>query len=396
MDLLNKRNKTFEDVNEFDAELDIRTQNENSLSNDNESFINNGIKITEDFWEDLWDYISDDNITDIDYNGKDLWIRDCDNNVRKKVDISNTNINKEFIELLSLRISNAVSLELNKENPVLEAETDKLRISVIHESVAVSGRSICIRKTLPYTRISIKNAIESGYASTELLSFIINCIKCHMNIVICGGVGVGKTEAAKFFSQYINDSERVISIEDNLEWHYSQIKPKQDVVEMQVSDIFNYQDSIKACLRQNPTWMMIQEIRGEEAKDFVTALSTGVNSITTLHTDDCRKVPDRIINMVSDRIGADRMEADIYNFLDVAIMISMKIDDNGNMKRYIDQVCLFSFEGSRKNSLIVFNDGMLISKNFSPNIQHKFDRNNIKDPFKCDVIFDNLCEDFIS
>ena len=359
-----------------------------------ESF--NGIEITKDFWEDLWEYICDDDITDIDYNGKTLWLRNCHSNIRYKSDISNKNINPDFIDILSLRISNSVSQELNVENPVLEAETDKLRISVVHESVAVSGRSICIRKTLPYTRISIDSAIEETYANPELLSFIINCIKAHMNIVICGGVGVGKTECAKFFSQYINDNERVISIEDNLEWHYSQIKPKQDVIEMQVSNNFDYQDAIKACLRQNPSWMMIQEIRGEEAKDFVTALSTGVNSITTLHTDDCRKVPDRIINMVSDRIGADRMESDIFNFLDVAIMISMKVGIDGIQRRYIDQVCLFNYEGNRKNTIVVFNDGKLLSSNLPMTMLNKFNKYNIKNPFYTDELKNYASEDDIN
>ena len=315
--------------------------------------------------------------------------------VMSVTNISNKNINKEFFNQLSLRIANSVSLELNKDKPVLEAETDKLRISVVHESRAVSGRSICIRKTLPYSRISVDKAIETKYATPEELAFIINCIKAHMNIVICGAVGVGKTECAKFFSQYIDDNERVITVEDNLEWHYSQIKPDQDVVEFQVSDRFDYQDAIKACLRQNPSWMMIQEIRGEEAKDFVTALSTGVNSITTLHTDDCRKVPDRIINMVSDRIGADRMETDIYNFLDLAIMVSMKIDSDGNQRRFIDQVCLFSYEGNRKNVKIIYNDGKLVSANLSPYIINKFYKYNIEYPFYNEEVKNYLDEEKI-
>lgn len=346
----------------------------------------NGIEITEDFWGGLWNFIIDDNITDIDFNGKDLWIRDCNKNIRKKVDTEDLGINKEFIDQLTLRIANSTSLPFNKQHSVLETETKNLRISCIHESRAVSGRSICIRKTLPFSRISTKSALENKYASEELLAFIINSIKAHMNIVICGLVSVGKTECAKFFSQYINESERVISIEDNLEWHFKEIKPEQDVVEIKVSDDFSYQEAIKACLRQNPNWMMIQEIRGEEAKDFVTALSTGINSITTLHTDDVRKIPDRIINMVSDRTGADRMESDIYNFLDIAIMVSMKLDKSGNLHRYIDQVCAYSYEGNRKNCQIIFNNGQLTSKNLPPFLQKKFEKALIDDPFDYSLI----------
>lgn len=337
------------------------------------------IEVSPEFFGVLWKYIDDDCITDIDYNGSELWIRDYQNHREKVRGIS---VSPHFIRQLTQRIANSVSKEFNKQNPVLEAETERLRISIVHESVAVTGRSICIRKTLPMTRIKTKEAIQSGYISKEGLAFLRNAVKAHMNMVICGEPGVGKTEFAKFISQSIPNQERVITIEDNLEWHYHKIKPLADCVEMQVSEIFSYRDAIITSLRQNPKWLMVSEVRGEEVVSYLQQLTTGVNGITTLHTDDARKVPSRLVNMASEYIGKDRMETDIYSFLDIAVLISIRIDKDGKEKRFIDQICFFYQEAEQKRHLLLCDNGKVQKEHIPGELTLKFKKAGITKIFE--------------
>lgn len=348
---------------------------------------NTWIEISPEFFGVLWQFVDNDDITDIDYNGNELWIRDYNNNRKKVTDIE---ISQNFIRQFTQRIANSVSKEFNKQHPVLEAETKRLRISIVHESVAVTGRSICIRKTLPVARITAKKAVESGYVSKEMLSFLVNCVKAHMNLTICGEPGVGKTECAKFLSGYIPDKERVITIEDNLEWHYHQIKPYADCVELQVSELFGYQDAIVTSLRQNPKWLMVSEVRGEEVASYIQQLTTGVNGITTLHTDDVRKVPERLVNMAADRIGRERMESDIYSFLDVAVLIRIKRNEEGKERRYLDQLCLFENKNQKLQSSLIFDNGQLVTGELSEDIKNKFLRAGIREPFLCREIEEEL------
>ena len=63
--------------------------------------------------------------------------------------------------------------------------------------------------------------------------------------------------------------------------------------------------------------------------------------MTTLHTDDVRNIPDRILNMLESRVDAERMENDIYQALDVGILIRKRRNEDGVVYRYIDQVCFF-------------------------------------------------------
>ena len=247
-----------------------------------------GIRMEPDYFGPLWRYVRNDKITDIDYNGNQLWITDVEN---ERYLIRRHGITEKFVEQFSHRIANEVSKPFNKKNNLLEAETDTLRISIVHESVAISGRSICIRKSMPMLRMQVKKMVEDEYVAVPVLELLANCVAAKMNFVFCGEPGAGKTECAKFFSQFIPAGERVITIEDNPEWHYSQINSGKDCVELRINPDFDYTKAIKTCLRQNPSWIMLSEARSTEVKSLLECWSTGIRGFTTLHTDDVRKIP---------------------------------------------------------------------------------------------------------
>lgn len=216
------------------------------------------------------------------------------------------------------------------------------------------------------------------------MMFLENAVHAHLNIIMCGLPGSGKTELLKYLTKFIADNERVITIEDNLEIHYSEINSQKDCVEMKVNEkFFDYTKAIKACLRQNPRWIMLSEARSVEVKYLLEALSTGTHCLTTLHTDDVRKVPDRIQNMMKDSFSADRMENDIYSFVDLGILLNKKTDQMGAIRRYIDQICIFDRDEQKgiNNIVMVVQDGKIISREIPENIWKKFHLNNIQNPF---------------
>lgn len=347
------------------------------------------IEMTDEFFGVLLPLIQDTNITDVDWNGHELWITDCQNNRMRADKKIEDQVTDTFVQKFASRIAMSVSKEFNRLNPVLEAETDTLRISILHPSVAHTGTSFCIRQTPNFLRLSMDHEIETGYITPEIAAFLINAVTSRMNIIVCGGVGVGKTEFIKLLAQYVTDTERIITIEDNLELHLSEIdrntkektgEPYKDIIEMQVSNTFNYLAAIKACLRHNPQWMMISEIRGVEAEDYITGLTTGVNGITSLHTDDARKVPDRIVNMTGNINQSEKILQDVYSFLDVAVLVARR-DVNGQMARFIDQVVVFSNENGRKEMTMIFNNKKSVPAQLSDETLLKFERYGVDNPF---------------
>ncbi len=361
----------------------VETAEEGENINEN----NRGFVIKPEYFGELKKYVLDNDITDIDFNGTDLWLTDINNRHWKDTTL---NISPAFIRKLAQNIANSESKEFNQKKPVMEAETEDLRISIVHNSIAQTGTTMCIRKTPKKERITERKAIESGYCTLSTLSLLVNCIKAHLNFVICGEPRAGKTECAKFFSGFIPEGERVITIEDVMEWHYKALHPQADVIEMKINSDFTYSDGIVASLKQNPKWIMIAETRGKEVKHLIQSFTTGVNGITTLHTDDVRKIPSRIVNMADDSLTAERMENSVYEFVDVGLFISMSPDGNGGQRRMIDQVAFFSNDNDINKAYVIIESGEVFKLHVPDKILKKFKIAGIDDIFYNEDVIKNL------
>lgn len=380
MGLFGNNEKTSEP--EINIEERLAQLNETTPIEQNER----GIKITEEFWGPLWKYINDEKVTDIDYNGRDLRIRTTEKKKHKVED----ELSYEFVEAICNRIANEVAKEFNVQNPKLEAETDFLRISVIHETRNKLGKSICIRRVPKVNRITPVSALKKDYVSPEALSFLINCVHAHCNFTISGEIGSGKTELSKFLSNFIPDEERVITIEDNYELQYSSIKPDADCVEIRVDENFTYDDAIKASLRQNAKWIILAETRDKETKSYLKQLSSGVNGITTLHTDDVRNIPSRMINMIGETDGIASFLDDAYTFLNIGIYLGIKVRPDGSIYRYIDQIGVFENNNGNHLAKLIYTNGRPMDadmeKLLPPQFIKKLKKEGIEKPFECDEV----------
>ncbi len=340
----------------------------------------------------LLPFIRDENITDVDFNGADLWLTDI-HKVKVKADASL--MTPKFLEVFINKVSMAVEQQFNPANPILEAESDDLRITAVHEAVTGTGRAFCIRKAPAVPRYNAKELIRQNYCSAEVLSLLIHCVLTKMNFVICGDTGVGKTEFAKFLSGYIRPQDKVITIEDNPEWHYAKLYPGNDCIAIKVrkehdggrgkrSNVttMNYTNAIKTCLRLNPSWIMLSEARSKEAKSLLECWSTGVKGITTIHTDNVLKIPDRFMNMIQSSVDADRMVNDIYDFIDIGILIRIKEMPDGKSRRYLDQMCFFDREQGQNHVYLMIDEGIWKEKMLPDSIQKKMKRAGISKPYK--------------
>lgn len=340
------------------------------------------IEETQEYFGPFFPYVVDEKVTDIDYNGRAVWLTTTDGGRTLCEDVLCT---EDFIHQFTARVANTVSKPFHKQSPILEAETDTLRITIVHDSVALSGTTISIRKSLPKVRMTRERMLSEGYCLPEIFTLLVHCVRAKMNFVFCGEPGAGKTECAKFFSRFIPASERVITIEDTPEWHYSAISPGADCIELRINAKLDYSAAIKASLRLNPKWMMLSEARSTEVLKLIEGFSTGVCGMTTIHTDDVKKVPDRMVNMAGQSRNEKRLENDIYTFLDVGILIRRQemTDENGRhfYRRFLDQVAFFFRENEQNHICVILQDGKLVCTELPEEVQRRMRRVGIEDPF---------------
>ncbi len=301
-------------------------------------------------------YIDDLNITDINYNGRQLWIDDLNHGRYLLEDI----ISDLEIETMCYQLANHVNLPFNTLHPVIEAETSDLRISLIHHSVARSGHSLSIRKTPAIMRLSREKLVKEGYASGDVLDLLAFMVYHKFNFIISGLPGAGKTELVKYLTSFIPPDKRVITIEDTLELRYFDIHTCKDSVMLKVNETFTYEDAIKASLRQRPDWLLVSEVRSKEVVYLLQAISTGASVISTIHAEGAQLIPQRLLHMFPNlQLNNEVLKQNIYESIDIGIHIEASITTEG-IKRYIREIIYYYYDENPKAIEIYQRDKGLI------------------------------------
>lgn len=278
----------------------------------------------------LQNLIDDYQITDINYNGKQVWI---DHLSKGRYPIEPF-IAHDAIQALVFKIANYVNCPFNTTSPVLEAETSELRISILHQSIARGGLSLSIRKTPSICRLHDERTGIKHYAPNWVIEFLQDAIQDRRNIMISGLPGSGKTEFVKYLMESIPAYQRVITIEDSLELRYGDIHPKKDHVMLKVQDHFSYEKAIKTSLRQRPDWICVSEIRGVEIIYLLQSISTGTSLISTVHAESAYSIPYRMMVMMPGTdLSNQSINSMIHDSLDVGVHLEILTNHKGVQRR---------------------------------------------------------------
>lgn len=287
-------------------------------------------------------FIADPLITDINYNGQHLWV---DHLKKGRYCVEAFDYHQECMQV-GYRFSNYANLPFNSISPVVESETNDLRISLIHPSI--SGQlSISIRKTPAIMRLKVDELKKQGYAPDWLLKLLAQLVAAKSNILISGLPGAGKTELVKYLSQFIESNQRIITIEDTYELRIKDLHPNVDCVAMKVNDRFDYNQAIKASLRQRPDWILVSEVRGAEVVNLLQSVSTGATLLSTIHSPSAPYIPRRLLHMMPGlEISNETIYHMICDVIDIGIHVEAMVSKKG-VKRYIKEVCAYSIENNK-------------------------------------------------
>jgi pilus assembly protein CpaF len=200
------------------------------------------------------------------------------------------------------RIVAPVGRRIDKSNPLVDARLkDGSRVNAIIPPLALKGPCLTIRK-FSETSVTIHDLVKFGALSEEMVQFLKACVDNHLNIVVSGGTGSGKTTMLNCLSAFISPAERVVTVEDTAE-----LQMKQDHVvtletrppNMEGKGEVTIRDLIKNALRMRPDRIVVGECRGGETLDMLQAMNTGHDgSMTTGHANTPQDMMKRLETMV--------------------------------------------------------------------------------------------------
>lgn len=309
------------------------------LSNVERNYIYNLIDNEINGYGPISELLNDKNITEIMVNGPSEIYVEIDGKVIKETGISF--INKDHIIRTIQRLIQPIGRTIDASNPMVDARLeDGSRLNAVIPPLALNGPVLTIRK-FKKELANIDDFLRSGALTPYMARFLEACVKAKLNIIICGGTGSGKTTLLNVLSSFIDESERIITIEDAAE-----LRLKQNHVISLETRLTNYEgqgavtirDLVINSLRMRPDRIIVGEVRGKEAFDMLQAMNTGHNgSLTTMHANG----PEDSLNRLETMILMAGMEIPIMairEYIEKAIDVVIHIERLSDGRRKITSI----------------------------------------------------------
>ena len=278
----------------------------------------------------LEEFLRDDCITEIMVNGTDnIFIEKLGSLYQSDSCFED----EKRLNDTAMRIASKSNRIVNAKNPILDTVLDDgSRVCVVLSPVSKNGTSITIRKFYD-NPLTMEDLINGGTISEEAADYLINAVKQKKNIFMSGGTGSGKTTLLGILGNYIDEDERVVTIEDSAELNLSKIK---NWVRLETRGSNTSGDGeitirrlIKTALRMRPDRLIVGEVRGDEAIDMLQALNTGhAGSLSTGHANSSKDMISRLETMVlyGLDIPIQAIRGQIASALDIIVHLSRMKD----------------------------------------------------------------------
>ncbi|MCU0825948.1 MAG: CpaF family protein [Tabrizicola sp.] len=201
------------------------------------------------------------------------------------------------------KIVSAVGRRVDEQNPYCDARLqDGSRFNCMIPPIAVDGSLVSIRK-FKKDKLKIQDLVNFGAFTEEMAAYLQAAVSCRLNIIVSGGTGSGKTTTLNALSSFIDNHERVLTIEDTAELQLQQIhvgRMESRPANVEGKGAVTQRDCLRNALRMRPDRIIVGETRGEEVIDMLQAMNTGHDgSMTTIHANNPRDAISRLENMVA-------------------------------------------------------------------------------------------------
>jgi pilus assembly protein CpaF len=290
--------------------------------------------------------LADEGITDIMINGANqVYIE------RKgKLELSDVRFrNNDHVLNIARRIVSIIGRRVDETVPLVDARLqDGSRVNIIIPPLAIDGPSISIRKFAKKS-ITLDIMVNQSNVSDTMGTVLKIASRSRLNILISGGTGSGKTTLLNALSQLIEQSERIVTIEDAAELQLLQphvVRLETRPPNLEGTGEITMRDLVKNALRMRPDRIILGEVRGAEAVDMLQAMNTGHDgSLGTVHANRPREALTRLENMVGMagiNLPAKAVRTQIAAAIDMIVQVSRMRD---GMRRVTHVTEIIGMEG---------------------------------------------------
>jgi type IV secretion system protein VirB11 len=318
------------------------------------------ISYVEQYLSPLRDYLTDDHINElvINPNGS-IFVEAAGAHHMHEIEVT---LSAHAIKRLGAQLAGETRNVLGALSPIVSGRVnvwgDPQRVQIVVEPAIEHGVSLSIRKYLTRAlTIAEIGFVDGGQVRVEderrkrhkaiaemakkgdLQGLFRRAIEEKFNVLISGGTSSGKTTVARSLISMMDRNERLITIEDAQELsppHRNQVALISDRKEKSARMPSKL---LESCLRMRPDRIIVGEIRGVEAYDFLEAINTGhPGAITTIHADSPTLAFDRLALMVM-RSGVRLSHSEIITYakrtIDLVVQVGRRNGARGVLEIYL-------------------------------------------------------------
>jgi flagellar protein FlaI len=215
--------------------------------------------------------------------------------------MSNVEFEKQELDSFVIKLAQKAGKHISVAEPLVDASMpDGSRIQMtLGTEVTDRGSTFTIRlfKDEPFTPIDLVNF---NTFSLEQMAYLWTCIENNKSLIFAGGTASGKTTSMNAVTLFIPPKSKVVSIEDTREVTLPHMNWIPSVTRDSFSDDgsgeVDMYELLRAALRQRPEYLVVGEVRGEEALTLFQAMSTGHTTYSTMHADSVDSAIHRLEN----------------------------------------------------------------------------------------------------
>lgn len=238
-------------------------------------------------------YMDDESVTEIVVQRYDNICIERNGKIEK---VETSFISEEQLKTIINRIVQPVGRQINLHTPMVDARlADGSRVNATVPPVTPDGSTLTIRK-FSKQALTGEDYIRLGSISPQMLSFLAECVKGKISLIVSGGTNTGKTTLLNMLSSYIPENELIITIEDSCELNLHQSNVRRMEARANHSDNMmpiTIQALVKNSLRMRPDRIIVGEIRDGTIVDLMSSMSTGhEGSMSTVHANS----PDNLVH----------------------------------------------------------------------------------------------------
>lgn len=252
------------------------------------------------FQSNVWNFISGFDkkglISEIIFNNpNDIYIEQAG-----QLTLLDQKFSENELDLFIKEVEQFNNQSLSHESPIIDGSLpDGSRVNILSSEFTQKGPAITVRRYNNKVQLFDK---ENNYwnLSPKFKDFFKVLVHSRVNILISGGTSSGKTTFLSLLLNEIGPGQRIISIEDTFEIQ-TESKNILRLISKQgyKNPVLTVQDLVRNSLRMRPDRIIIGEVRGPEANDFIQALNTGhEGSYSTIHSNSALESLNRIENLM--------------------------------------------------------------------------------------------------